>query len=141
MLKAKSITNFCYRLHPTGKSQTDADIGVIADIINGGPISRLRRAPKIIRMCTKEKTKSKKEQQRYENQRGIGGNITATIISEGREITDYVRKFRKEGTLEDCKKDREANRLGRNNGSKNRKASCENICSKFRPKALHRIYW
>lgn len=39
----------------TGKSQIDADIEIIVDIISDGPISRLRRAPKIIRMCTKGK--------------------------------------------------------------------------------------
>ncbi|MCL6592212.1 MAG: hypothetical protein K6U80_19980 [Firmicutes bacterium] len=64
---------------------------------------------------------------------GLIGELTAMLISEAREIFDYITGDPRSA----CNEDRIANMKGRK-GDKNK--SCREVCSEFRPKALDPQY-
>jgi hypothetical protein len=65
---------------------------------------------------------------------GIAGYITSAGVSEIREIID---EYIKGDSAEDCNADREANNYGRQSGFKKpNRASCQQICDKYRPNGL-----
>ncbi len=69
--------------------------------------------------------------------RGLGGEIESQLLSETRELFD---EYIKGDSPAQCNADRQANNHGRQGGSGNSNANCNQVCQPFRPNGLPAQY-